>query len=588
MRGHFSLAREQVLEASSHVLVLGGPGSGKTTVALEKALKRIEDGMLPGQEVLFLSFSRAAVARLVQASKNSLSNEKNKLVSMQTFHSFFWEVIRSHGYLLGCPKRLNVLLPHDEKSMSDGAKHGTNRWREWEIERERLFREEGKVAFDLFAPKALEIVSKSTTVRRVLTDKYPLIVVDEAQDTFTNAWKCIELCSEHAQILCLADLEQQIFDHLEGVGPERIQQIQDTLKPVVIDFGGENNRSPKTKIAEFANDVLFDRIKTIPYKGVSSARYNPKSMPISIMKQAVGQLSKIIESETGEKPKSIALLAPTSIGVARITASLRSGEKPIPHKVLFDEAGVMLASRIVAFLLEPKNANTRKYDLVTCLEHIADFTRSQGTKKGTNQAEQIHNWIWSISQGKVPKTKMVSAVSDLIQSSAELAFTGVPQKDWLMVRDLIRGNPNSTIQELARDLDYLIAFNRGKRISALLSEIWMNNGAYLGAREALQTAILEDNILAGTEDLTGIHVMTIHRSKGKQFDGIVIFGYPIPVARGWMSSLLWRDDPFPYHRSRKILRVGLTRAISHVLILHPPYPKCPILEPTEPLSKQVK
>lgn len=587
MMDQYSSAKDQVLSATGHVLVLGGPGSGKTTVALEKALKRIDDCILPGQEILFLSFSRAAVSRLAQASENSF-NGKNKIVSMQTFHSFFWEVIRSHGYLLGSPKRLEVLLPQDEKSMSNGAKRGTNRWREWEVERERLFREEGKVAFDLFAPKALEIVSRSMLVRRVLADRHPLIVVDEAQDTGAHAWECIELFSAHTQILCLADLEQQIFDHLDGIGPERIQQIKDTIRPVVVNFGGTNNRSPKTQIAEFANDALFNRIKKTPYKGISFHRYNPKCMPISIMKQAVGYLSKIIESETGKKPESIALLAPTSLGVARITASLRSGEKPMPHKVSFDEAGVMLASRIAAFLLEPKNADAHQIDLITCLEHMADFSRSHGTIKGTKQAEQIQSWIQSISQGKVPKTKMVSAVSNLIESSGTLRFTGVPQKDWITVRDLIRGNLNSNIQELARDLDYLIAFNRGKRISALLSDLWVNKGAYLGAREALQAAILEDNILAGTEDLTGIHVMTIHRSKGKQFDGVVVFGYSNRVANGWMSSLVWRDDPFPHNRSRRILRVGLTRAISHVLILHPPYPKCPILEPNEMFSRQVK
>ena len=34
-----------------------------TTVALRKALARIQNGMRPGQKVLFLSFSRAAVTR---------------------------------------------------------------------------------------------------------------------------------------------------------------------------------------------------------------------------------------------------------------------------------------------------------------------------------------------------------------------------------------------------------------------------------------------------------------------------------------------------------------------------------------------
>ena len=56
--------REQLLDCRGHALVIGGPGSGKTTIALKKAVVRINEGLAPGQSVLFLSFSRAAVARM--------------------------------------------------------------------------------------------------------------------------------------------------------------------------------------------------------------------------------------------------------------------------------------------------------------------------------------------------------------------------------------------------------------------------------------------------------------------------------------------------------------------------------------------
>jgi len=82
--------RQKVLDATGHVLVLGGPGSGKTTIALKKAFVRVEAGMLPGQGVLFLSFSRAAVARIVQASRLELPRKDRVLLDVQTFHSFFW------------------------------------------------------------------------------------------------------------------------------------------------------------------------------------------------------------------------------------------------------------------------------------------------------------------------------------------------------------------------------------------------------------------------------------------------------------------------------------------------------------------
>src|SRR5690349_19490800 len=112
--------RQRILDATGHTLVTGGPGSGKTTIAIIKALRRIEAGLRDGQTVLFLSFSRAAVARITEASKREISKEQGKRFSVQTFHSFFWEILRTHGYLLGAPKRLTLLAPHDERALSNG------------------------------------------------------------------------------------------------------------------------------------------------------------------------------------------------------------------------------------------------------------------------------------------------------------------------------------------------------------------------------------------------------------------------------------------------------------------------------------
>ncbi|PNG03619.1 hypothetical protein CXL00_20875 [Stutzerimonas stutzeri] len=85
-------------------------------------------------------------------------------------------------------------------------------------------------------------------------------------------------------------------------------------------------------------------------------------------------------------------------------------------------------------------------------------------------------------------------------------------------------------------------------------------------------------LLADGNDTQGIHVMTIHKSKGKQFDAVILVRESIRLgANVFRSSLVWRGDEAPYDRSRKILRVGITRARRYVLMLEPTFPACPIM-----------
>lgn len=562
-----------VLDAKGHCLIVGGPGSGKTTLALLKAIQRIDEKLTPGQGILFLSFSRAAVSRVADAVKDHIPPEKRSVLAIQTFHSFFWEILRTHGHLLGAPKQLSIVLAHDEKAMREGIEMGDHGWDEWEKSRQKLFHENGRVCFDLFAPLTADILSRSGRIRNRVASRYPLIVVDEAQDTGIEQWACASTLAEKSQVVCLADLDQLIFDHLPGVGPERVDQIRASLMPLEIDLGNENNRSPGTEIAAFARDIFLGRVRGKPYKGVSRLKFNPKAVHRDNgIRQSIGILYKRIHESTGKKPDSIALIASYGSGVAVISAALRRAPA-ITHQVLFDEAFVMLASRIGAFLLEPKTAEGKQEDIAVFLDLLADAHRAKGGKTALKLSKTLLMWSLKVRGGSIPKVKLVVAIGVLLQSIAQVRHTGNPKTDWSRIKHQLRSSSQDVLTDVADALDYLVAFNRGNRIDANLSALWLEHGAYRGARAALDDALAQEQLVSGSDHLHGIHVMNIHKCKGKEFDGVVLF-------RSQHSSpFVWQSDPAPYKRSRRLLRVAITRARRHVLVLDEIGSSCPIIGP---------
>jgi DNA helicase-2/ATP-dependent DNA helicase PcrA len=100
----------------------------------------------------------------------------------------------------------------------------------------------------------------------------------------------------------------------------------------------------------------------------------------------------------------------------------------------------------------------------------------------------------------------------------------------------------------------------------------LQHAAYPGAREALDTALTQDQLLSGGEELRGIHVMNMHKCKGKQFDGVILY------RQQYHSPFVWRDEAAPYQASRRLLHMAITRARLHVLILDEVYSTCPIID----------
>jgi DNA helicase-2/ATP-dependent DNA helicase PcrA len=206
---------------------------------------------------------------------------------------------------------------------------------------------------------------------------------------------------------------------------------------------------------------------------------------------------------------------------------------------------------------------------------LCDLKKAAGS---TTAANQLLGWAEKCKAGKFSSGGLVKALRVLLGTLKTDAFTGDPARDWIFVKKTLRASGETTFAGVAQHLDYLVAFNRGKRISANLGAAWEMTSSYLRARDALDNALAQDLILDGVDDPDGIQVMTIHKAKSKQFDGVIVLRRETYNGQRLVSNFIWRDDIVPYRRSRKILMVAVTRAKVHTMMVQQVWPGCPIMD----------
>jgi DNA helicase II / ATP-dependent DNA helicase PcrA len=283
-----------------------------------------------------------------------------------------------------------------------------------------------------------------------------------------------------------------------------------------------------------------------------------------MIRRALGLLKRAVRKDSQHWPKTIAILVPFGSEAAKVSAALNSGSKPVPHKLMFDEDEARLAARFAAYLLEPREAMSEAKQVAEALILLADVKRAAGSN---TTVKQLTAWATKCLAGKISTAGQVKALCCVLSELTTTAFTGNPAKDWTLVKQTLRKSGDGLLIQVAQYLDYLVAFNRGKRISANLSAAWDTTGTYLKARDALDSALTVDLILDGLDDPNGIQIMTVHKAKGKQFDGVLVLRRETHNGQTMVSNLVWRNDKPPYRRSRKILMVAVTRAKVHTLMV---------------------
>lgn len=570
-----SESRTALLATTGNAIVLGGPGSGKTTIALLKADQEIRSGILkPGQRILFLSFARATIARVAQHAGKLLSAKDFSSLDINTYHGFTWNLLRSHGYLMRNGRCINLLPPPEAAARLSSIKQEPDRL----IEKRRLFVEEGLLHFDLFAETAAALLTRSTALCQIVSDAYPFIILDEFQDTNQEEWALIRSLGQRSKILALADAEQRIYE-FRGADPKRISEFITDFGPSTFDFGSENHRSSGTDIAVFGNDLLTEANKGKQYADVAveGYRFYRGCNQLFPLKTAVlKSLKRLIKD--GSNGWSLAILVPTKLLMLQVSDYLSVATDKLPilnHDVALDTEAPSLAAVLIASLLEggASSGHIAQRLVKNLCVHIRGRKGSKlPNEMELNLVEALDGFLKSGTIKGPKKKQIVAAVHSVSEARFNLELFGDPGVDWLTVRGLLESSGVDVLQQVATDAKYLRLLHKGAALRSRLSELWRSTGRYAGAESAIRDALVQEHFSASLKDWKGIHVMTIHKSKGKEFSEVVIF-------EGSHQGRFLRSNATDREKGQSLLalRVAVTRAMKKATILTPSNDRCPFL-----------
>lgn len=560
--------RQSVIDEQGHALVIGGPGSGKTTLALLKS-KGILDTLAPGQSILFLSFSRAAVQQILKRCREILTKEEMKRIDVRTYHSFCWDILHCHGRLLG-GRPLKMMAPSEEgtrRTQFDG---------DWAAESRRLKDEDGVVCFDLFAAATAELFEGSTHLRSWMGRLFPLVILDEFQDSDDDQWRFVQQLSDVTQTLFLADTEQRIFEGTfrPGVRADRLDILKDTINLREVDLRDDNYRSADSEILDVADCVLSGQGPLPKSEDVKRLPYDYKRQFAATVHFAVaGSLGTL--RKRGIEDPTVAVLARSNDLVAEISDILEAPHtyngkdlKPIPHDIVWDQelsasAGVAMAAALefvsqgTPSAREAMHAKIEEYFLIK--KDYCQRYGGRGEKSADTKATRFGKARVRVAEDKAltqgsPKTLEAAL-------SAIPALTGDPVRDWKTVRSAFQVHDD--LKAIFQDARMVRLFRASDTLATALAGRWMERATYEGAARMIRSVLDQEKLIGLERDPKGVSLMTMHKSKGKEFDGVV-------MVEGVYSSpfFLGHEEP-DFAPSRRLLRVAITRARSFVLLVRP-------------------
>jgi len=347
---------------SQRVLVLAGPGTGKTTVLSHRIAYLIKEQKVRPEQICALTFTRSAALEM-KARIEFLAPESRGKAAVRTFHSL------AYRFLKQLTPNLRIISPLEqvrifreicpEEANFQRLKREISRAKNKMLSPEELppevrdavmqyeQRKEGCDYDDLLI-LLLEVLKKDGSE---LKERFTHVLVDEFQDLSPLQYEIVKELSKGKSLFAVGDPLQCIYEWRAST-PEVISRLESDFEPEVI-YLTENFRS-KQKIIEAANKVMkaIDP-KRPPLQGVLSEE---GTLLIKQLPSEEEEMQQLIESVSKEKDLSeCAVLVRTNDQTAEIERKAASKGLSISKRYsIFGKKEVQFVLELLKLILDPE------------------------------------------------------------------------------------------------------------------------------------------------------------------------------------------------------------------------------------------
>ena len=567
-------AQKAILVECHDLLVIGGAGSGKTTVALKKARRfTSENEMAPDQRVLFLSFSNTAVRRIQEAAGVTLTYRERRKIAVTTFHSFCHEVLGAHWRLAGLGAPLELLAP-DVIAVMRTQFHNDK-----DLESAILAQEkEGRVNFDRYVPLVVALFDRVQSLRMAYASAYPLVIVDEYQDTADDEHELVCRLAQHGQLICCGDPKQRIYDFRPGTVDNRIEQaeIDFDLRRIMLTH---NHRSAETDIERVAAAILKGEKRIIQPVSVRKQIYFNNIQLATGLKQQIIRLGRTIRGHTQQPSRevSIAVMCFRNQFVGTLSQLLTNPSGPFKypfrHRILLPQEGLAIAWEAVATVMALGPSVTVKTARVLCAAARLDRLDAGSSASRIAHAEKLEDWAAEMMDGTLSRRaqgahQLRERINDLVGT-----LSGDPTADSERVAVAFRQLAGDHLKHVIRLLDLRPFGVNATEMMTELAESHRDTGGYLRVEDLVAHQLVQERLQGDVDTGSGCVLMTMHKCKGREFDGAIIVDGRNRDSIVLPSERQKAEQP----ESRRLLATSIQRARFETVIFTNPAEQCPLI-----------